>query len=78
LVSDLPVPPCSTGEAVREARHEEALVLAQAAYRMDATTGRIVAATLTDHAVDDASQVGLLLDRIADPVASVTGEEAYD
>ncbi|WP_247896605.1 hypothetical protein [Azospirillum argentinense] len=45
---------------------------------MDAGTGRIVAATLTDHGVDDASQVGPLLDQIAGPVASVTGDGAYD
>src|SRR5690349_12952401 len=35
---------------------------------MDAITGRIVAATLTDRAVDDAAQVGPLLDQVADPV----------
>jgi hypothetical protein len=45
---------------------------------MDATTGRIVAATLTDRAVDDAAQVGPLLDQVADPVASLTGDGAYD
>jgi hypothetical protein len=45
---------------------------------VDAETGRIVAATLTDGDVDDASQVGPLLDRIPDPVASFTGDGAYD
>ncbi len=40
---------------------------------MDATSGRIVAATLTDGGVDDAAQLGPLLDQIADPVASLTG-----
>jgi hypothetical protein len=45
---------------------------------MDATTGRIVAATLTDRAVDDASQVGPLLDQVTSPVAAVTGDGAYD
>src|SRR3954462_10588217 len=37
---------------------------------VDAETGRIVAATLTDRDEDDASQVGPLLDQVADPVAS--------
>ena len=45
---------------------------------MDADTGRIVAATLTERGVDDASQVGPLLDQITKPVASVTGDGAYD
>src|SRR4051812_396684 len=45
---------------------------------MDAETGRIVAATLTDRDEDDAAQVGPLLDQIADPVASVTADGAYD
>jgi hypothetical protein len=45
---------------------------------MDATTGRIAAATLTDRAVDDAAQVGPLLDPVADPVASLTGDGACD
>src|SRR3982751_6227342 len=41
---------------------------------VDAETGRIVAATLTDRDEDDASQVGPLLDQVADPVASVTSD----
>ena len=45
---------------------------------MDAASGRIVAATLTDRGVDDATQVGPLLDQVADPVASLTGDGAYD
>src|SRR3954454_8729999 len=45
---------------------------------VDAETGRIVAATLTDRDEDDASQVGPLLDHVADPVASVTADGAYD
>ena len=45
---------------------------------VDARTGRIVAATLTDRDEDDASQVGPLLDQVADPVASVTADGAYD
>ena len=44
----------------------------------DADTGQIVAATLTTHDVDDGSQVGPLLDQVAAPLASVTGDGAYD
>jgi hypothetical protein len=45
---------------------------------MDANTGRIVAATLTDRAVDDASQVEPLLDQVPAPLASLTGDGGYD
>jgi hypothetical protein len=45
---------------------------------MDANTGEIVAATLTANDVDDASQVGPLLDQVEGPVASFTGDGAYD
>src|SRR3954467_12054536 len=45
---------------------------------VDAETGRIVAATLTERDQDDASQVGPLLDQVADPVASFTADGAYD
>ena len=45
---------------------------------MDATTGRIVAATLADRAVDAAAQVGRLLDQVTDPVAAFLGDGAYD
>src|SRR5690242_16817402 len=45
---------------------------------VDADTGRIVAAALTTNDVDDSSQVGPLLDQIDDPVASFTGDGAYD
>ena len=45
---------------------------------MDATSGRIVAATLTDRGVDDATQVGPLLDQVSSPVASLTGDGAFD
>ena len=44
----------------------------------DADTGRIVASVLTDKNADDGSQVGPLLDRIDGPVASFTGDGAYD
>src|SRR3954471_4057339 len=45
---------------------------------VDARTGRIVAATLTDRDEDDAAQVGPLLDQVAAPGASVTADGAYD
>jgi hypothetical protein len=45
---------------------------------MDAETGEIVAADLTTNNVDDASQVGSLLDQVAGYVASFTGDGAYD
>src|SRR4051794_12911098 len=45
---------------------------------MDADTGRIVASELTTHDVDDGSQVGPLLDQVTGPLASVTGDGAYD
>jgi len=45
---------------------------------LDAESGQIVAAALTDRGVDDASQVGPLLDRLAGEVASFTADGAYD
>src|SRR5215207_3672704 len=45
---------------------------------VDADTGQIVAATLTTHDVDDGSQAGPLLDQVEGPVASFTGDGAYD
>jgi hypothetical protein len=44
----------------------------------DADTGRIVAAVLTDKDTDDGSQVGPLLEQVEEPVASFTGDGAYD
>ncbi len=68
---------CGLGRvAAGEARH------ATASWRklhigVDADTGQIVAATLTTSDVDDASQVGPLLDQ-AGPLASFTADGAYD
>jgi hypothetical protein len=45
---------------------------------VDADTGRIVASALTGHDADDGAQVDLLLDRVEGPVASFTGDGAYD
>ena len=44
---------------------------------VDADTGRIVASKLTTNDVDDGSQVGPLLDQVAAPLASFTGDGAY-
>ena len=45
---------------------------------VDADTGETVAAALTSSDVDDGSQVGPLLGRVRRPVASFTGDGAYD
>ena len=45
---------------------------------MDADTGRIVAAALTNPDADDGTQVGPLLDQMVGAVGSVTGDGAYD
>jgi IS5 family transposase len=45
---------------------------------VDADTGRIVAFSLTTSDVDDASQVGPLLDQVADLNASFTADGTYD
>jgi hypothetical protein len=45
---------------------------------VNADTGEIIAAELTSKDVDDGLQVGPLLEQIAGPVASFTGDGAYD
>jgi hypothetical protein len=45
---------------------------------VDAHTGQIVAAGLTNKEVDDAVQVGSLLDKVTGLVASLTADGAYD
>jgi hypothetical protein len=45
---------------------------------VDASTGQILASELTPHDVDDGSQIGPLLDQITAPLASFTGDGAYD
>jgi hypothetical protein len=45
---------------------------------VDAETGQILVSELTASDVDDGSQVELLLDQIAAPLASFTGDGAYD
>src|SRR3954462_11447481 len=62
--------------AGREARHEAAPVLEEAPSRRGCRDRPDRAATLTDRDEDDASQVGPLLDQVADPVASFTADGA--
>ena len=45
---------------------------------VDADTGEIAAAELTASDVDDSSQVGPMLGQVARPVASFTGDGAFD
>src|SRR3954466_14675630 len=45
---------------------------------VDADTGRIEAVELTAKEADDASRVGPLLDQVDGPIASLTGDGAYD
>ena len=45
---------------------------------LDADTGQIVAAALTAKEIDDGAEVGPLLDQVPRPVASFTGDGAYD
>jgi hypothetical protein len=45
---------------------------------LDADSGQIVATVLTTNDVDDASQISPLLDQVEGPLASVTGDGAYD
>jgi hypothetical protein len=45
---------------------------------VDAGTGQIMASALTAKEVDDGAQVGPLLEQITDPLASFTGDGAYD
>ena len=45
---------------------------------VDAGTGQIMATELTINDVDDGSQVGPLLDQATGPIASFTGDGAYD
>ena len=45
---------------------------------VDADAGRIVASALTGHDADDGAQVDRLLDQVEGPVASFTGDGAYD
>jgi transposase len=45
---------------------------------VDAGTGQIMATELTTNDIDDGSQVSPLLDQVTGPIASLTGDGAYD
>ena len=45
---------------------------------VDADTGQILAAALTGPEIDDGSRIGPLLNQVDGPLASVTGDDAYD
>ena len=45
---------------------------------IDGDSGEIVAIELTKREVDDGSRTGALLDQLTDPLASFTGDGAYD
>jgi IS5 family transposase len=45
---------------------------------VDAKTGTIVASTLTSKEVDDAAELGPLLDQVDEPLAAVIADGAYD
>jgi hypothetical protein len=45
---------------------------------MDAGTGQIIASAVAGREADDGAQVRPLLDQVAGPVASFTGDGAYD
>src|SRR5690349_12721289 len=45
---------------------------------INAKTGTIVASTLTSKEIDDAAELGPLLDQIDDPLAAVVADGAYD
>ena len=45
---------------------------------VDAGTGQIMATKLTTNDIDDGSRVGSLLDQVAGPIASFTGDGVYD
>jgi hypothetical protein len=45
---------------------------------VDAKTGTIVASTLTTKEIDDATELGPLLDQIEEPLAAVVADGAYD
>ena len=45
---------------------------------VDAKTGMIVASTLTSKEVDDAAELGPLLDQVEEPLTAVVADGAYD
>jgi hypothetical protein len=45
---------------------------------VNAQSGRTIAVTLTDRTIDDAAQIGPLLDQVPGQLAALTGDGAYD
>jgi len=68
---------CGKGEWLLE-KHGTATRRSWRRLHLGVDAGRIVASTLTRKDVDDALQAGPLLDQVAGPVASFTGDGAYD
>jgi Transposase DDE domain len=70
---------CGAGEWLRE-KHGSKMRRSWRKLHLgvDAETGQIVASALTSKDADDGAQTGALLYRITDPVASGTGDGAYD
>ena len=64
--------------AGREAWHPAPPGLEEAAPCCGRETGTIVASTLTSKEVDDAAELGPLLDQIDEPLAAVIADGAYD
>jgi hypothetical protein len=64
--------------AGRKARYIPAPILAEAAHRRRCRSGEIVAVAVTRKDIDDAAMADALLDQIADPIASLTADGAYD
>src|SRR5919202_5243909 len=69
---------CGPGEWLAEKQGKTRRAWRKLHLGVDADTGRIVAAVLTTHDVDDGSQVGPLLDQVEAPVASFTADGAFD
>ena len=70
---------CGVGEWLHEKHGTKTLPAWRTLHiSTNADTGEIVAATLTDNDMCDASQVGPLLDQVTGPVTSFTADGAYD
>ena len=64
--------------AGRQAWHPVSSGLKKLHVGLERGTGRIVAATRTDHNVGDACQVGCLLDQIDSPLGTFVADGAYE
>lgn len=73
LVDSTGVTLCGPGDGAQRRRASKTLHVG-----LNAVTGRIVAATLTEHDVDDGSQLGPLLEQIEGPLAAFVADRSYD